>query len=45
MGSEQLMELWVSLFVAGEWDQMASKGPFQLKPFCDSMTESSSTGV
>jgi len=26
LGSEHLMELWVSLLVAGEWDQM---GPFQ----------------
>ena len=30
-GSEHLMELWVSLFTAGELDQMAFKGPFQLK--------------
>jgi len=28
------MELWVSLFIAGELDQMTFKGPFQLKPFC-----------
>jgi len=27
------MELWVSLFTAGELDQMAFKGPFQLKRF------------
>jgi len=29
-GSEHLMELSVSLFIAGELDQMAFKGPFQL---------------
>lgn len=27
------MELWVSLCIAGDWDQIAFKGPFQLKPF------------
>ena len=27
----------MSLFIAGELDQMTSKGPFQLKRFCDSM--------
>jgi len=32
-GSEHLVELWVLLVIAGEWDQMAFKGPFQLKPF------------
>jgi len=37
-GSEHLMEVWVSLFTAGELDQMAFKGPFQLKQFYDSMT-------
>ena len=26
-----LMELWVSLFSAGELEQMAFRGPFQLK--------------
>ena len=31
------MELWVSLFIAGELDQMAFNGPFQLKPFYDSL--------
>jgi len=31
------MELRVSLFIAGELDQMAFKDPFQLKPFCDSV--------
>ena len=36
-GSEHLMELWVSLFTAGELDQMALKGPFQLKRFCVSV--------
>ena len=34
-GSEHLMELWVSLFIAGGSDQMAFEGPFQLKPFRD----------
>jgi len=29
-GSERLMELWVSLFIAGELDQVTLKGPFQL---------------
>ena len=37
MGSEHLVELWVSLFIAGEWDQMAFKGPFQPQQFNDSM--------
>jgi len=32
-GSEHLMELWVSLFIAGDLDHMAFKGPFQLKLF------------
>jgi len=32
-GSEHLMELWVSLFTAGERDQMAFKDPFQRKQF------------
>ena len=31
MGSELLMELWVSLFIAGGLDQRAFKGLFQLK--------------
>jgi len=31
------MEMWVSLCIAGVWDQMAFKGPFQLKPVCDSI--------
>ena len=35
-GSEHLMELQVSLFIAGELDQMEFKGPFQLKRFYDS---------
>ena len=30
-GSEYLMELWVSLFTAGELDWMAFKGPFQFR--------------
>ena len=33
-----LIELWVSLFIAGELDQMAFKGAFQLKQFYDSLT-------
>ena len=36
-GSEHLMELQVSLFTAGQLDQMALKGPFRLKQFYDSM--------
>ena len=36
-GSEHLMELQVSLFIAEELDQMAFKDPFQLKPLCDSI--------
>ena len=35
-GSEHLMELWVFLLLAGELDQMAFKGPFQLKQLYDS---------
>ena len=31
--SEQLMELWVSLLSAGQWEQMALRGPLQLKWF------------
>ena len=34
-GSEHLMELWVSLCIARDLDQMAFKGPFQLKQFDD----------
>ena len=30
------MELWVSLFVAGELDQMAFKGPFRVIRLYDS---------
>jgi len=37
MGSEHLMELWVSVFTVGDLDQMAFKGPFQLKSFFDSL--------
>jgi len=33
-----LMELQVSLFITGELDYMAVKGPFQLKRFFDSTT-------
>ena len=39
MGSEHLMELWVSLFIAEELDELTFKGPFQLKQFCDSMIQ------
>ena len=35
-GSEHLMELQVALFIAGQLDQMAFKGPFPLKQFYDS---------
>ena len=42
MGSEHLMELQVSLFIAGELDQVAFKGPFQLKWFNDSVNNLSS---
>ena len=34
-GSEHLVELWLSLFIAGEWGQMAFTGPFHLKLFYD----------
>ena len=34
--AEHLMELWVSLFIAGELDQIAFKGPFQVKRLYDS---------
>lgn len=29
------MELWESLLIVGEWDQVVFEGPFQLKPVCD----------
>ena len=35
-GSEHLMELQASLFIAEELDQMAFKGPFQLRQFYNS---------
>ena len=35
MGSEHLMELWVSLCTAGGVDQMVFKGPFQLTRFTE----------
>ena len=35
-GSEHLIKV-VSLFIAGELNQMASKGPFQFKWFYDSV--------
>ena len=41
VGSQHLMELWVSLFVARELDQTAFKSPFQCKWFYDSMKYSS----
>jgi len=31
------MELGMSLFIAGEWDQMAFKGLFRLKQLYDAM--------
>jgi len=34
-GSEHLVELWASLFIARGLDKMTFKGPFQLKQFCD----------
>ena len=37
MGLWALMEPWASLLIAEGWDQVAFKGPFQLKPFCASM--------
>ena len=44
-GSEHLMELWVSLFIAGEFDQLASKGPFQLKKLNDPLILQVITGL
>ena len=41
MGSEYLMELWVSLFIAGELGQMAIKAFLQLNWFSDSLQEKS----
>ena len=38
-GSEHLMELWLSLFTAGESGKMVFKGPFQLQRFYDSKAE------
>ena len=35
------MDLWVSQFTAGQWDLMAFKGSFQLKPLYESMTSQS----
>ena len=37
-----LIYLWVSLFTARGLDQMAFKGPFQLKRFCAQKKETSS---
>jgi len=37
MGLCTLMELGMSLFIAGEWDQMAFKGLFRLKQLYDAM--------
>jgi len=36
-GTEHLMQLWVSLFIAGELVLMITKGPSQLKQFCGSV--------
>lgn len=36
-GFEHLLELWVSLFIAGQLDQVAFTCPFQLKGFFDSV--------
>ena len=36
-----LVELWMSLFIAGELDKMTFKGTFQLKQFYDSMIPAS----
>lgn len=36
-GTEHLMELWVSLFIAGGLGYMAFQGPFQLKQLYDSI--------
>lgn len=33
------MELWVPMFMAGELDQMALKGPFQMKRFYETSQE------
>ena len=33
MGSEHLTEWLVSLFIAGELDQVAFRGPFQLQQY------------
>lgn len=40
-----LKELWVTLPVAGEWDQMAFQGPVQLKPIYDLCQGSISRGA
>ena len=37
-GSEQLMEVQVSLFIAWELDQIGFKGPFQLRQFYKSVS-------
>ena len=34
-GPEHLMELWVSMCIAGELHEIVIKSPFQLKRFCD----------
>jgi len=34
-----LIQLKMSLLIAGGLDQVASKGPLEPKPFCDSMPE------
>lgn len=40
-----LKELWVTLPVAVEWDQMAFQGPVQLKPIYDLCQGSISRGA
>lgn len=44
-GSEHLMELWASLFIAVEWDQVAFSSPFQLRLLYDSTILGSHRGA
>lgn len=37
--NEHMVELWVPLFIAGKWDQMAFKGLLQLKWLYDCMIQ------
>jgi len=39
------MELWVSLFIAGAFDQLAAKGPVQLKKLNDPLLLQVITGL